>query len=95
MCNISTEYVHDLPVSSLQTWTCVFVFVSPQVDLEPEGKVFIHISLTGSFIDGKAAAIKASYHHRVPALTVGCFLGSKHTTVSKEHLRAICVRVCV
>lgn len=25
------------------------------MDLEPEGKVYIHISLTGSFIDGKAA----------------------------------------
>lgn len=66
MCNISTEYVHDLPASSLQRWTCVFVFVFLQLDLEPEGKVYIHISLTGSFIDGKTAAIKVAYHDHKP-----------------------------
>lgn len=38
----------------------MFVFVCLQLDLEPEGKVYIHISLTGSFIDGKAAAIKST-----------------------------------
>lgn len=65
--DIPAEYVHDLPASSLQRWTCVFVFVFLQVDLEPEGKVYIHLSLTGSFIDGKAAAIKASYHRRTRA----------------------------
>lgn len=25
------------------------------MDLEPEGKVYVHITLTGSFTDGKAA----------------------------------------
>lgn len=35
---------------------CVYV-VCLQMDLEPEGKVYIHVSLTGSFIDGKAAAV--------------------------------------
>lgn len=29
-----------------------------QMDLEPEGKVYVHISLTGSFIDGKAAPVR-------------------------------------
>lgn len=28
------------------------------MDLEPEGKVYVHISLTGSFIDGKAAPVR-------------------------------------
>lgn len=79
MCNISTEYVHDLPVSSLQRWTRVFVIVSPQLDLEPEGKVYIHISLTGSFIDGKAAAIKATCHDRKP-----CTHAGTHHCVSAE-----------
>lgn len=31
----------------------ISVFVL-QVDLEPEGKVYIHVNLTGSFIDGKS-----------------------------------------
>lgn len=71
MWDISTEYVHDLPVPILQRWTCVFVLVSLQLDLEPEGKVYIHISLTGSFIDGKAA------HHRTP-----CTRAATHQCVS-------------
>lgn len=33
------------------------VFVCLQMDLEPEGKVYIHITLSGSFTDGKAAAV--------------------------------------
>lgn len=31
----------------------ISVFVL-QVDLEPEGKVYIHVNLTGSFVDGKS-----------------------------------------
>lgn len=31
------------------------LFVCLQMDLEPEGKVYVHITLTGSFTDGKAA----------------------------------------
>lgn len=49
-----------ISISSVQSWTCVFIFVCLQLDLEPEGKVYIHISLTGSFIDGKAASIKSA-----------------------------------
>lgn len=62
VCHLPAEYVPDLPVGSLQRRTPVFVFVFLQLDLEPEGKVYIHISLTGSFIDGKAAASEAACH---------------------------------
>lgn len=35
----------------VQAGLCVFMCL--QMDLEPEGKVYIHVSLTGSFTDGK------------------------------------------
>lgn len=44
-------------IFSVQNSDGVFVFVCLQMDLEPEGKVYIHIALTGSFTDGKAAAV--------------------------------------
>lgn len=87
MCNLSTEHVHDLPVSSLQRWSCVFVFVFLQLDLEPEGKVYVHVSLTGSFIDGKAAAIKAAYHNG----TTGARAGTHHCCQSPRSHVWVCL----
>lgn len=46
------KYLYNLAIVCV----CVYV-VCLQMDLEPEGKVYIHVSLTGSFIDGKAAAV--------------------------------------
>lgn len=92
----------DFPVSSMQSWTPVFVFVCLQLDLEPEGKVYIHISLTGSFIDGKAACTFAD-HAQALALTSVCNRGvlcDLNTTLliitSRRHLWAcVCERGCV
>lgn len=42
---------------SMQKHNCAFVFVCLQMDLEPEGKVYVHITLTGSFTDGKSAPV--------------------------------------
>lgn len=53
--------VCDVPTE--ERWTCVFVLVFLQLDLEPEGKVYVHVSLTGSFIDGKAAATTWAAHN--------------------------------
>lgn len=88
VCNISTEYVHDLLVSNLQRWTCVFVFVFLQLDLEPEGKVYIHILLTGSFIDGKVCVCVWDCAE-VVCVRYACLL-SDHTIVHRqEHLRVV------
>lgn len=48
--------------SNASYWLCSFVCL--QMDLEPEGKVYICISLTGSFIDGKAARMSVHVHAR-------------------------------
>lgn len=53
--NLSVLFVFSC--LSMQKCNCVFVFVCLQMDLEPEGKVYVHISLTGSFTDGKAATV--------------------------------------
>lgn len=61
MCVIfQLVYVHVCFQPAEVDLCAFFFFVSLQLDLEPEGKVYIHISLSGSFIDGKAAARKAA-----------------------------------
>lgn len=56
-CLASTAWTHRFQNATLNV-SC-FYSVCVQMDLEPEGKVYICISLTGSFVDGKAANIRA------------------------------------
>lgn len=57
---IFVQFLHSCLKAKILFYFCVCV----QMDLEPEGKIYICISLTGSFIDGKAADMLKSLSNK-------------------------------